>query len=89
MIGIILETQSPSQDWRLALGEAELQTADNVVRAMRGEFKEAPLVGGEVRRMMGGRPSIAWCVDVEKMLQSVGIDSASVSMDDKQITVNV
>lgn len=74
---------------RIALGEADLQTADAVIRAARGEFKEAPLVGGEVLRMQGGAPDGEWCVRVKKMLRSVGINVQSVSMDASQINVQL
>lgn len=91
MIGIILDTNGDFalQGGRIALAEADLQTADNIIRASRGEFKEAPLVGGEVLKMLGGQPSRMWCVDVAKMMKSVGLDGASVAMNNKEIVVKL
>lgn len=74
---------------RIALGEADLQSADTVIRAARGEFKEAPLIGGELFLRQGGAPDAAWCVQVRKMLRSVGIKVKSVSMDARQIQVKL
>ena len=41
---------------RLAVGDTTAQTAECVLRAVRGEFKEHPLIGAEILKMLGGSP---------------------------------
>lgn len=91
MKGIILDASGNFvlESGRIALAEADLQTADNIIRASRGEFKEAPFIGGEVLKMQGGIPDSAWCVDVKKMIRSAGISISSVSMDATEIVVRL
>ena len=89
MKGIILdETGDFALDGgRIKVEQANGQSVENILRANRGEFKEAPLVGGEVWRMLGGNPDPMWCATVKKQIQSVGIGVSSVEMTDNQITV--
>ena len=89
MPGIILDEKG---DFKLAGGiiaidDAEGQSIENLLKANRGEFKEAPLVGGEVQRMRNGTPSPLWCSSVKKQIQSVGLPVTSVTMTVDLITV--
>lgn len=68
-------------------GNADGQTIENILKANRGEFKEAPLIGGEVSKMKNGRPSAMWCARVKKQIQSVGLRVSSVTMTDNEIEV--
>lgn len=38
----------------LVVGDTTAQTAEAVLQAMRGEFKEFPLLGAETLKMLGG-----------------------------------
>lgn len=72
---------------RILTGDADPQTIENILRANRGEFKEAPLVGGEVTGMLNGRPDPMWCAAVTKQIRSVGLDVSRVTMTDQLIEV--
>ena len=89
MLGIILDEKG---DFTLAGGiiaieDADGQSIENRLKANRGEFQEAPLVGGEVQRMQNGTPSPLWCSSVKKQIQSVGLPVTSVTMTVDLITV--
>ena len=42
------------RDGGVCVGGTSAQTVEHVIVAMRGEFKEHPLLGGEIRKMMHG-----------------------------------
>lgn len=90
MKGIILDANGDFAltGGRVQIDEADGQTIENILLANRGEFKEAPLIGGEVAKMQNGRPNAMWCVQVKKQIQSVGLRVTSVTMMDEQIEVN-
>lgn len=71
----------------IQIGEADGQTIENIIRANRGEYKEAPLIGGEVAKMKNGQPSGIWCARLKKQIQSVGLRVSSVTMTDNEIDV--
>lgn len=71
----------------IATGDTESQTAEAVVRAMRGEFKEFPLLGGEVVRQLGGQADVMWCGDVRKMLKGCGVECDRVEIADGTVII--
>lgn len=72
---------------RLAVGDTTAQTAECVLRAVRGEFKEHPLIGAEILKMLGGSPNPMWKADAKTMLQACGLSVSRVEMKDGQITI--
>lgn len=66
---------------RIAVGDTEGQTAEAVVRTMRGELKEHPLLGGEAGRMRGGQPDVMWPGEVRQMLRGCGVECERVTME--------
>lgn len=72
---------------RLAVGDTTVQTAECVLRAVRGEFKEHPLIGAEILKMLGGSPNPMWKADAKTMLQACGLSVSRVEMKDGQITI--
>lgn len=64
----------------IAVGDTEGQTAEAVVRTMRGELKEHPLLGGEAGRMRGGQPDVMWPGEVRQMLRGCGVECERVTM---------
>lgn len=69
------------------IGDSEAQTAETVLVAMRGELKETPLLGAEVRMLLGGETDVMWAGEAKKMLKAAGVDVAKVSVDDGVVTV--
>lgn len=71
----------------IAVGDSEAQTAEAVVTAMRGEFKEMPLLGGEAARMLGGGVDVMWAGDVKEMLRACGVEAERVELRDGTVTI--
>ena len=71
----------------LAIGDTAGQTAEFVLTANRGEFKEHPLIGAGIEQMTNGIPSPMWCAETKDMLQSCGLPVAQVKIENNIITV--
>lgn len=71
----------------LTVGDNEAMIAEGVLRANRGEYKEAPLLGAEVIRLQNGEPTALWCATAKKMLQSAGVAVKRVYMENNIITL--
>lgn len=90
MHGILIDPETgdlQTRDGRLVIGDTTVQTTECVLRAVRGEFKEHPLIGAEVLKMLGGAENPMWKSDAKTMLQACGLSVARVEMKDGQITV--
>ena len=71
----------------LVIGNTESQTVETVLRANRGEFKEFPLLGGEVMKQLSGGEDVMWAGEVKKMLRASGIDCEQVEIKDGVVTI--
>ena len=71
----------------LVIGETDGQIAEHVLMTMRGEWKEWPLIGGEVKKMMGGEADPLWRGEVKKMLNACGLAVQKVSLTADGITI--
>lgn len=72
----------------IAVGDTEIQTAEAVVVAMRGELKEHPLLGGEAGKLRGGCTDVMWPGEVRQMLRGCGVECERVVMEsDGTITI--
>lgn len=91
MIGILIDSESGDllvDHGSVVVGNCDSQIVEAVMVAMRGEWKEIPLIGGEVRKMLGGQVDPMWRVEVKKMLEACGLEVQKVSVsDDNVITV--
>ncbi len=91
MTGILIDTESGDllvERGGVVIGNTDSQIAESVLVAMRGEWKECPLIGGEVRKMLGGEPDVMWPSEVKRMLEACGLDVEKVSVsDDNVITI--
>ncbi len=72
----------------LVVGDPEAQVAEAVVMAMRGEFKEFPLLGGEAIRMAGGVGDVMWSGDVRLMLKDCGVTCNSIKIDNDTVIIS-
>lgn len=84
MRGMLIDAASGDlliEQGRIAVGDTEGQTAEAVVRTMRGELKEHPLLGGEAGRMRGGQPDVMWPGEVRQMLRGCGVECERVTME--------
>ena len=56
MNGILIDAESGDllvQHSSVVIGDTDSQIAEGVLVSMRGEWKECPLIGGEVTKMLG------------------------------------
>lgn len=66
----------------------EEQVVEHVLIAHRGEIKETPLLGGEIRRQLGGEKDVMWAPRVKNMLKASGVDVSKIIIaEDNTITV--
>lgn len=91
MKGILIDTESGDLligQGGVVIGDTDSQIAEGVLVAMCGEWKEWPLIGGEVKKMLGGKVDVMWSGQVKKMLEACGLDVRKVSItEDNMITV--
>lgn len=67
---------------------AEAQTVEHVMVANRGEWREWPLLGGEIRKMQHGIGSQIWCARARRMCREAGVAVSRVAIGDNgKITV--
>ncbi len=67
---------------------SEEHVCESVLLAMRGEFKEFPLLGAEVRTLMGGCKDPFWATDTKRMLKACKVNVTTVSQNaDGTITI--
>lgn len=90
MTGILIDEASGDlliEGGGIATGDTESQTAEAVVRTMRGELKEHPMLGGEATKLEGGVPALMWPAEVRQMLRGCGVDCERVKMEDGEIVI--
>lgn len=83
MKGIIINTETG--DLKVANGtmvvdHCEQDVAERVLVSARGEMKELPFVGGEVKLMHGAGTDPLWAGRIKDMLRAAGIDCRSVTV---------
>lgn len=71
----------------LAIGETNVQVTELVLLAFRGEFKEFPALGGEIKKQMGGTVDVMWPGTVKRMLGFCGVPVGKIVVDGDMITL--
>lgn len=69
------------KDGQIVVGPVDGQCIEQIIVSNRGEYKEHPLVGGEVIRMMHGEESRFWANRVRNMCIAMGVAVKRVSLD--------
>ena len=90
MRGILIDSGTGDllvENGGLVIGDTEAQTVEAVLVANRGEFKESPLIGGEVMKQLSGGEDVMWAGEVKKMLRASGIDCEQVEIKDGVVTI--
>ena len=65
--------------WMIAATEAQI--IEHVLVANRGELREFPLLGGEVRKMQHGLAGRMWTSRARRMINAAGVDVSRVWSD--------
>lgn len=90
MIGMLIDSQTGDlllREGTIAIGENTDQVAEHVLLAVRGDYKEFPLVGAEIHRLVNGTPGPMWKADAEDMLRFCGVPVSRIIMEEGQITI--
>lgn len=61
----------------------EAQVIEHVLLANRGEYREEPLLGAEVRKMQHGTPGRLWGSRARQMLQEAGVGVSRVDINER------
>lgn len=91
MRGILVEENGDViiADGHLAIGDNRMQCARQLTEACTGEYKHAPTLGGNVRRMLSGEADPFWAGDVRKQLSQCGIDVERIRVENQVITIEL
>lgn len=67
------------------VAEASGFIAETVLRAAPGDFKEVPLLGADAPAMLAANRDPFWPGNTKKMLRSVGLDVAAITVADSGV----
>jgi hypothetical protein len=92
MQGLITDTNTGdlliSSAKQATITDCEEQICESVLLAMRGEFKEYPLLGAEVRQQLGGCVDPFWPQETKKMLRACMVAAETVELqEDGTLTI--
>ena len=90
MKGILIDRESGDLSvvgGSMIVGENDAQVAEELLLANRGDFKEYPLLGGEVGRMLGGERDVMWAPRVKKMLRACGLEVSRIRVTEQEIMI--
>lgn len=92
MKGLITDTKTGDlliDHKTVAVTSCEGMVVETVLLAQRGELKELPLIGAEIRQHLGGNYDRFWPQQAKKMIRAcgVGVQNVSYDPDSGEITV--
>lgn len=86
MNGLITDTKTGDlligSNGQAAVIDCMAQVCESVLLAMRGEFKEFPLLGAEVRQQLGGCVDPFWPQETKKMLRACKVAAETVRLNE-------
>lgn len=91
MTGILIDPLTGDLDIRcgtIGIGDNTAQVIEEIILSNRGEYKEHPLVGGELIKLSHGETARFWANRVRSMCEAMGVSVRRVSLDNNgKITV--
>jgi hypothetical protein len=73
----------------MKIGDVDSQIAEHVITAFQGEYKEIPLLGGNIKKMLNGAPDPFWVNDVKRQLKNQGLNAELTVTDTQDIIVTL
>lgn len=73
----------------LQVAACEDQILERILVANRGEFKEVPLIGGELDRMINGEANVFWTGRLKDMFTAMLIRTGRIAIDETGIHVEM
>ncbi|MDR1199063.1 MAG: hypothetical protein LBK94_08665 [Prevotellaceae bacterium] len=90
MTGILTDSETGDlmiNGGSLVLGDVAGQIVEHVLIANRGEYKEFPLIGGEIDKMRNGNPDTFWRGQFKDMLSACGVNITRLDADNGNINI--
>ncbi|MDR2652136.1 MAG: hypothetical protein LBC68_07460 [Prevotellaceae bacterium] len=90
MTGILIDSETGDlmiNNGAIALGDITSQVVEHVLIANRGEYKEFPLIGGEIDKMRNGNPDTFWRGRIKDMLSACGVNVTRLDVDNGNINI--
>jgi len=83
MQGIITDPENGDlliKDGQIAVGTIDDQCIEQILMSNRGEYKEYPLIGGEIVKMLHGVENRFWANRIRNMCSAMGLRIKRVSV---------
>lgn len=84
MKGILLDADTADiivAGGNMQLGDTQAQTVALVLDTAPGEWKEAPMLGANVRSMLGGDMDVMWAQQTKRMIKACGVSLRNISVE--------
>ena len=91
MKGILVDDNSDLMisGGRLVIGDNRAQVAQHLIGAFAGEYKHAPMLGGNARNMIAGQPDPFWVGSVKSQLKQCLVEVERVIVEDGEVVVEL
>lgn len=91
MKGILLDENNnlTATNGHLTMGNVTAQCAELLINSYKGEFKNAPHLGGGVKDFMAGNPDPYWVVEIKRQLQENLMPAKSVKYVNGDILIDL
>ena len=73
----------------VSIGDNRAQCAQHLIGAFTGEYKHAPTLGGNARRMISGTPDPFWAGNVKSQLRECLVEAEKIHVVDGDIEVEI
>lgn len=78
-----------TQNGVLVIADARQQTVKHLVEAFTGEYKHAPLLGGNIKRMIAGEVDPFWPGKIKAQLKQCLLDIENVSITTEGVEIGL
>ena len=91
MIGILLNENNDLsvKNGTIEVGDIKAQVVELVISANKGEFKEVPLIGGEINKKIGENTDLFWRDRVKKDCKAMGVELKNVTITGSEIEIEI
>lgn len=73
----------------LQIGDNRAQCAQHLIGAFTGEYKHAPMLGGNIKRMIAGMPDPFWIGNMKSQLKAALIEVERLQIIDGNIELEI
>jgi hypothetical protein len=73
----------------MVIGDCDQDIAERLIKSWKGEFKENPMLGGNIYNMQNGKPDPFWRGDVMSQLRKEHINVKRLEITDSEIELEI